>query len=335
MLETLQQALAGIASQFGDRNVQVCRLELTQTAVGHYALAGEVLDAGTLAAVLDALSERAPGAAFDTGAVHVLRTGALDRLTVVTNLTSLHAGPSFLAEQVSQVLNGVQLEVLIQQDSWVFTRQDDGYLGWTYRPYLGVVVAAAATHLVAAPASLLRAVPRADAPLVGRILGGCGVCVPETDGGWAQLSLAGRQSGWVPVADLRRLDSLPVTAPARRAQIVEDAFGFVGVPYLWGGTTAFGIDCSGYVRLLHRLSGVALPRDAYMQFDAGQPIEPPGRPGDLLFFGNGSRVTHVALSLGDWRIVHSSRANNGVYEDDMQTVPDLVRSFMGARTFLA
>lgn len=334
MAETPQQALADIAGAFGDRNLQLCTLELAQNAAGDCALSGAVLDEATLAAVRTSLAGRFAGITVDTSAVRVLRTGAPQQLAVVTNLTSLHARPSFLAEQVSQLLNGFELEVLIEQDSWVFTRQSDGYLGWTYRPYLGETAAPAATHLVAAPLAVLRAAPSSDAALAGRVLGGCAVCVAATEGGWAKLALAGGLTGWVDVAGLRRLDALPVTEAARRRQIVEDAFRLVGVPYLWGGISAFGIDCSGYVRLLHRLSGVPLPRDAYMQFDAGLPIEPPGQPGDLLFFGDGSRVTHVALSLGRWRIVHSSRARNGVYEDDMQAVPSLVESFMGARSFL-
>lgn len=334
MIETIQNTLTEIAQPFADRNLQYCRIEVAQAASDRYELSGAVLDDDTLSTTMRGLATRIPGVVFDASAVRVLRGATPQMLTVTTNLTSLHVAPSFLAEMSSQLLIGTELEVLMQEDAWVFTRQDDGYLGWTYRPYLGSEPKTTATHFVSAPLSLLRLAANSDATLASRVLGGTAVRVATYDDGWAQLILAGGQSGWIPAGDLRSLDALPATEPARREQIVQDAFRFVGVPYLWGGSSAFGIDCSAFVRLLHRLSGVMLPRDSYVQFDAGRSIEPPGQPGDLLFFGNGLRVTHVALSLGGWRIIHSSRARNGVYEDDVQTVPHLIESFMGARTFL-
>jgi SH3-like domain-containing protein len=334
MRETIQRTLAEIAAAFGDRNLQVCTLEAKQPAPDRCDLSGAVLDDDTLAAAMRALATRVPEVVFDATAVRILRTATPTVLTVQTNLTSLHLAPSFLAEMSSQLLNRTAVEVLMEEDAWAFTRQEDGYLGWTYRPYLTADIPGAATHLVSAAFSLMHESASHDAPLAGRVLGGTAVSIAALDRGWARLVLAGGQGGWIPAGDLRSLDALPSTSSSRREQIMQDAFRFVGVPYLWGGASAFGIDCSAFVRLLHRLAGVTLPRDSYMQFEAGQAIEPPGEPGDLLFFGNGSRVTHVALSLGGWRIIHSSRANNGVYEDAMPAVPRLVDSFMGARTFL-
>jgi cell wall-associated NlpC family hydrolase len=139
------------------------------------------------------------------------------------------------------------------------------------------------------------------------------------------------------LTDLRALDSLPLDAATQRQQMVQDAAPLTGVPYLWGGCSALGIDCSGLVQLLHRLVGITIPRDADMQYDAGRPVEAPFQPGDLLFFGSqGARrsITHVGMSVGGWRIVHASRARNGVYQDDVQAVESLRDSFVGACTFV-
>lgn len=337
MLDDIRNALAEIGRAYSDRRVQLCRLDAAALDWGRCALTGDVLDAATLAAVLAGLAARFSGLTFDASAVAVLRRSEPTWLTVATNLTGLYAGPSFLAEQLSQLLNGQRLELLLAQERWCFVRQDDGYLGWVYRPYLTDDRAPAATHIVCGPVSLLRAAPDTAALLVTRVLAGTVVAAGEADAGWLPITLAGGQTGWAPASDLRSPAQMSASAEARRGQIVADARRFTGAPYLWGGCTALGIDCSGFSQLLHRLVGVTLPRDADMQYAAGRLVEPPYRPGDLLFFGEAGarlKITHVAISLGGWRIVHSSRSRNGVYEDDVQAASHLRESFIAARTFV-
>lgn len=344
-MEAITQVLAEVTRDYSDTRVHLCRLEVAQVSDAHCALSGTVLDGETLVDVLARLAARCPGVACDTSAVRVLRESGVRRV-VATNLTGLYAQSSFLSEQLSQVLNGARLEALLEEGRWCFVRQPDGYLGWVYGPYLAEPGDQAPTHQVCEPVSLLRAAPAADAALVNRALAGTPVVVTEEAEGWARLVLAGDPAaplrpaltGWAPESDVRNLAALPADASARRSQIVADAMRFVGVPYLWGGGSALGIDCSGFAQLLHRLSGITLPRDADMQFDAGQPVEPPFRPADLLFFGEvGERrkITHVGVSLGGWHIIHSSRSRNGVHEDDVQAVAHLRESFVGARTFVA
>lgn len=337
MLNEIRDVLTELGRAYGDRRTQLCRLDAATLDWGRCALTGAVLDAATLDEALRHLAERFPDAEFDSGGVEVLRRSPAVYVYVATNLTGLYAEPSFLAEQLSELLNGQRLEVLREQERWCFVRQDDGYLGWAYRPYLTTDPAPQATHIVCEPVSLLRARPSVNAALVTRVPGGTMVAVEGGASPWLKVTLAGGPTGWVPAADLRPLDAAPAGEADRRTQIIADAWCFVGVPYLWGGCTALGIDCSGFAQLLHRLVGLTIPRDADMQYAAGEPVEPPYRPGDLLFFGEAGerpKITHVAISLGGWRIIHSSRSRNGVYEDDVQAVPHLRESFIAGRTFM-
>ena len=85
--------------------------------------------------------------------------------------------------------------------------------------------------------------------------------------------------------------------------------------------------------LLHRWIGVRIPRDADMQQAAARPVQPPFKPGDLFFFdesGEKKHATHVGISLGGRKMIHSSRSRNGVYVDDLDKVDSLQAIYMGA-----
>ena len=179
--------------------------------------------------------------------------------TVAVNLTGFYAGPSFDTELVSQLLNGWTLELLDEEGRFSFLRQPDGYLGWAFRRYLDAAASPAPTHIVSAPITLLMAKPEIGAPIVTRVPGGTAVAAEPGFGSWSLVSLAGGRSGYAPSSSLRSLDAFPADPDARRAQVMTDAAHLIGVPYVWGGCTALGIDCSGFAQLLHRLSGVTIP----------------------------------------------------------------------------
>jgi gamma-D-glutamyl-L-lysine dipeptidyl-peptidase len=258
------------------------------------------------------------------------------RMIVATNLTDLHREPSFLSEMLTQVFNGAALEILESDKEWRRVRMPDGYEGWAYAPYLSESAAPAPTHLVCAAAAIFYSDHQQNIR-VGSLPIGTELCVAEERNERARVQLAGGMlsGGWIDAGDLRPLSRL--SPDAARAQMLEDARRLIGVYYLWGGNTAFGLDCSGLTFLLHRLLGISIPRDAHPQFAAGKPVGAPYRLGDLLFFhgqNDETRITHVGMSIGDWRIIHSSRLRNGVYEEDVQASDDLGTRFAGARSFL-
>ncbi|HWG15988.1 MAG TPA: C40 family peptidase, partial [Streptosporangiaceae bacterium] len=103
--------------------------------------------------------------------------------------------------------------------------------------------------------------------------------------------------------------------PARGTDIVRSATGFAGLDYLWGGTTGFGLDCSGLAWLVLRRHGILAPRDAHDQAEAGQPVRLDAlTAGDLVFFAEqpAGRIHHVGLALGDGRMVYSPRTGRPV-----------------------
>jgi cell wall-associated NlpC family hydrolase len=112
-----------------------------------------------------------------------------------------------------------------------------------------------------------------------------------------------------------------------RNLLIETAFIYLNSPYLWGGRTPFGIDCSGYSQIVYRMCGVELPRDASQQAEVGDRLSfiEEATPGDLAFFDNSEgRITHVGILLGDNKIIHASGKvrvdridHQGIFNDEM------------------
>jgi hypothetical protein len=302
---------------------------------GTINLTGHVLDKKTLDEVVSAIDSQFPGTLVKQQDVKILRKEEPTLLTVATNITSVFQKASYQSELISQMVYGTLVEVLMEENDWAFVRQLDGYLGWTYLPYLHEQPAAAVTHIVLAPLIALHDAPKRRAEAVTHILAGTGVRLEAVRNDWGQV-IANRM-GWLPMDTIRAVDDIPTTAIARRTLLLQDAARLIGVPYLWGGISGAGIDCSSLSRLLHKWIGIEIPRDADMQAQAGNSIVAPFQVGDLLFFGEKGcprGIAHVAVSLGGWKIIHASRYRNGVYYDDVLEVSSLRENFLHAATFI-
>jgi cell wall-associated NlpC family hydrolase len=304
---------------------------------GTLALGGHLLDDFRLTSLKDAFAHRFPDLSLDTALIKILGSGVIPLMHVATNLTGLYEKPTFGMQLSSELTYGTPLDVLDEDDRWIFTRQADGYLGWAYRTYLAEGRAPEAAHLLLAPSMELRAEPDVNSTTLTRVVSGTHVTVEETRGAWTRI--AANKKGWLPSLWLRAVKDLPRSIEKRRAAILEDSARMIGVPYLWGGVSGNGIDCSGLARLLHKWIGIEIPRDADMQHSAAKLVEPPFESGDLFFFGEGDgdgdrHVTHVGISLGGWKMIHSSRRQNGVYIDNIQEVESLREIYISAGSFL-
>jgi gamma-D-glutamyl-L-lysine dipeptidyl-peptidase len=329
-MENIQATLDRLASQ-NDHRTSVFDIEIERLQNSSLTLSGRLLNESQL----EALGRHFSKLKLDTGSIRILLRGDLPRMHVATNLAGLYEKPTFSMPLSSELSYGTEVEILDEEGKWFFTRQKDGYLGWAYKTYLAEGHATPATHLVLAPSYELRAQPDPTSEIVTRLLSGTGVAVEETRGEWARV--VANKTGWIPAKLLRALSDLPQRVEEKRKTILEDSARMVGVPYLWGGMSGNGIDCSGLARLLHRWVGVDIPRDADLQHTSARPVEPPFEVGDLLFFGeSGSerQITHVGVSLGGWTMIHASRGHNGVYIDDVQEREPLKQIFVSAGSFL-
>jgi len=151
-------------------------------------------------------------------------------------------------------------------------------------------------------------------------------------GSWIELKLPDGVNGWTHGRQLQ------IQSAGTREGIAETARLFLGAPYLWGGRSTGGFDCSGFVQTVFELNGVNLPRDTYQQIDVGEKIGEDyneAEKGDLVFFDNGKgTVSHIGIYLGDGRFIHSSGIVriNSLNSDDPKHNKGLRKRYMHVRS---
>jgi hypothetical protein len=120
-----------------------------------------------------------------------------------------------------------------------------------------------------------------------------------------------------------------------RAEIVRSARSFIGVPYLWGGNTQGGLDCSGFSLAVYRLNGLSLPRSSREQFETGFPVDRKDlRQGDLVFFNTAKKgtVSHVGVYIGDGQFIHAPGRGKTICTSSLKGF--YLRTYAGGRKYI-
>jgi cell wall-associated NlpC family hydrolase len=334
-----------------DPRMAIVDLRLEERA-GVLVVAGETTDPEVLGTILQRLKEAAGSAPLRDEVIRLPDPTLGDAAygLVRSAIAPVHAEARISSAQVSQFVLGHRLDLLSRHGHWWRVRGEDGYIGWVHYGYLEI-----------GDMEWARAWERGEGGEPAVSIGAeltdeeghslvrlpWGARVVRDQPGTFRLP-SGRR-GKLGSGELVDADRVRDRFPSRGDSIARSARRWLGTPYLWGGVTPAGADCSGFVQSVFWMHGLALPRDSDQQVRVGAGVLEAGedrldfsrlRPADLLFFAENDerRISHVAISLGGSSIIHSALSNGAVACNDLAGTLDLEKRlreiFVRARRIL-
>jgi cell wall-associated NlpC family hydrolase len=321
-VKTPDEILKPVKEKFApDTRLAVCELS-TEKQDAALVLKGEVDQPAARDAALKALRDAGFTDIIDK--VQVLPDPAFGERTVgIVTVSVAHARtkPSHAAELTTEALMGSRVRLLKRQGGWYYAQTEtERYLGWVEPDHIAVVTKAgadtwASSNLVMTTArfALVRERPDADAEPVCDLLVGDVLKSNGRENGWVAVELPDGRKGFTEEKHVEDYASWKQSRRPTPDTIEAVAKSFLGVPYLWGGTSADGFDCSGFVKVVYKLNGIELTRDADQQALEGQMVPTSDdlaqlRKGDLLCFkarpDGRDNITHIGIYLGGKQFIH-------------------------------
>ncbi len=227
---------------------------------------------------------------------------------IAANIADLWSLPEFNSERVNQALFGDKVRILRKESGFAEVELSDGYHGWVDIQFLGPGSNRTGTPNYQITAKQAKVIDSSGRPMPPyQLYYGTQVVGRKTKNSRIRISIPGDSSLYLNSRQLTPIISNMKTA-ATASKLCREARKFLGVPYLWGGKSPLGFDCSGFMQAIFARFGIQLPRDTKDQIACGECIErAQTRPGDLLFFDR-----HVALALSRTDYIHSSVGGSGV-----------------------
>ncbi len=227
-------------------------------------------------------------------------------------------------ELTTQALLGTPIKVLDKEDSWFKIQTPDGYIAWLdeggfewmdegdYQNWIGASKVMYLNDFGFSYSESSTKSTRVSDLTNGNLLKSIG-----SENGFIKVQYPDQRTAYIPEKEVINYDTWLATRSPNADNIITTAKTFLGRPYVWGGTSGKGVDCSGFTKMVFYLNGIQIARDASQQVHSGVEINAGNnfdnlKAGDLLFFGRAAtpekkeRISHVGIYIGNGEFIHSS-----------------------------
>ena len=341
--KTLQEEIQSMQKQLvPDKRVAILEIEIKDTLRPVITVSGETNLAEAKQQIVSFLNNRK--ISF-TDSIRVLPDAAAGEKTwalVTLSVSNLRTKPDDAAELASQVLLGTPVKILDYKNKWYRVQTPEKYIGWMDAAGLQPLSQKEIENWKNTDRCAFNRISgfvtdaqKKDAGIVSDVVLGDLFEVEATVKKYLKIRFPDGRTGFVRKTDCTSFKEWSNSETDIDA-LLSLARKMTGFPYLWGGTSTKGMDCSGFVKTVFYSLGIILARDASQQAKYGEAVDISNRnnlqPGDLLFFGRSvQRITHVGIYLGNGYFIHSSGKIHisSINPDDPKFVPE--RNFVAAR----
>lgn len=316
-----------------DSRTKVFKFELEKQGP-QYVLTGKTTEPQAKAVLLAALKEKNINVTDSSQTLPLASLGEKKYGVATQSVINFRTSGAYSAEAATQVMMGTPLLLLEKEGGWTRCVTPEGYIAWVSsgslyempKPEFDAYTAAPKV-IVTTKYTTVTEAPRPDSPVVADAVWGNILLDKGVAGNMQKVALADGREGYLPRTQVETFDKWLATRNPSAENIIATAKQFIGIPYMWGGTSVKAVDCSGFTKTVYFLNGLILARDASQQCYTGDNVNIKAytdngnytpdalkelKKGDLIFFGSKAtpekkeRITHVGIYIDNGIFIHSA-----------------------------
>ena len=250
--------------------------------------------------------------------------GDKTKALVRTSVANIRSNQGHSSELATQATLGTPLNVLKHDGDWYLVQTPDNYIAWVDHGGISPLSEqefadwkAAEKVIFLKPFGLVYATASEESEIVSDVVAGGIFVLKGSKNGFFEVKYPDGRTGYLQKEEAQPYSQWLKSRNFSEEELVATSKQLMGLPYLWGGTSPKGVDCSGFTKTIYFMNGMVIPRDASQQVNTGKVVDSTKnwenlQRGDLLFFGTRAtdstkeRVVHVGMWIGDNKFIHSS-----------------------------